>query len=344
MGPLLFLIYLNDLPDGLTSICKIFADDTSLFSRAINKKKSEIEPNKDLKLISHWAYQWKMLFNPDPSKQATEFCFSRKRDNVPHKLLTFNNNKIQSAPAQKHLGLALGSKLDFNQHIDDKIYKCNKIIGTMRRLSMTLSRKSLLTTYKSFVRPLLDYADIICDKPYNESFKEKLEAVQYNACFAITAAIRGTSRERLYSELDLEILNNRRWSCQLLFFQKIIKGFSPSYLQKILYFRNVQHYQTRSNSMKIIEQIKARTKAFENSFFPFCIEEWLKLSDEIQSIESSKKFKKTILDITRPKENSIYTIHDISGLKLLTRLRLNFSHLKEHKFRHHFKDITHLWF
>ena len=202
----------------------------------------------------------------------------------------------------------------------------------MRRLSMTLSRKSLLTIYKSFVRPLLDYADIIYDKPYNESFKEKLEAVQYNACLAITGAIRGTSRERLYRELGLETLNNRRWSRKLFFFHKIIKGFSPSYLQKILCFRNVQHYQTRSKSTKIIEQIKARTKAFENSFFPYCIKEWLKLSDEIRSIESSKQFKKTILDFIRPKENSVYAIRDISDLKLLTRLRLNFSHLNVHKF------------
>ena len=140
-----------------------------------------------------------MHFNPDPTKQATEVCFSHKRDNVPHEPLTFNNNKIQSAPAQKHLGLILDSKLDFNQHIDDKINICNKLIRTMR----TISRKSLLTICKSFVRPLLDYADIIYDKPYNESFKEKLEAVQYNACLAITGAIRGTSRERLYRELGL---------------------------------------------------------------------------------------------------------------------------------------------
>ena len=120
--------------------------------------------------------------------------FSHKRDKVPHEPLTFNNNKIQSAPVQKHLGLILDSKLDFNQYIDDKINKCNKIIGTMRRLSMTLSRKSLLTIYKSFVRPLLDYADIIYDKPCNETFKGKLEAVQYNACLAITGAVRGISR------------------------------------------------------------------------------------------------------------------------------------------------------
>ena len=85
-----------------------------------------------------------MLFNPDPTKQATEVCFSHKRDNVTHEPLAFNN-KIQSEPAQKHLGLILDSKLDFNQHIDDKINKCNKIIGTVRRISMTLSRKSSLT-------------------------------------------------------------------------------------------------------------------------------------------------------------------------------------------------------
>ena len=97
-------------------------------------------------------------------------------------------------------------------------------------------------------------------------FKEKLEAVQYNVCLAITGAIRGTSRERFYRELGLETLNNRGWSRQLFFSHKIIKGFSPSSLQKILCFRNVQHYQTRSKSTKIIKKIEARTKAFENFF------------------------------------------------------------------------------
>ena len=74
---------------------------------------------------------------------------------------------------------------------------------------MTLSRKSLLTIYKSSVRLLLRYADIIYDNPCNETCKGKLEAVQYNACLAITDAIKGTSRECLYRELGLETLNDR---------------------------------------------------------------------------------------------------------------------------------------
>ena len=64
----------------------------------------------------------------------------------------------------------------------------------------------------------------------------------------------------------------------------------------------------------------------------------MKLSDEIRSIESSKQFKKTIVDFIMPKENCIDAIHDISGLKLLTSQRLNFSHLNEHKFWHSYKD------
>ena len=76
----------------------------------------------------------------------------------------------------------------------------------MKRLSLTLSRKSLLTKNKSFVRPILDYADIIYDKTFNESFKRKIEMVQYRAALVITGAIKGTSRDRLYQELGLESL------------------------------------------------------------------------------------------------------------------------------------------
>ena len=80
LGQRLFLIYISGLPDGLTSMCKIFADDTSLFSKVIDKKDSNSQLNSDLAKISKWALQWKISFNPDPNKQATEVRFSNKRD------------------------------------------------------------------------------------------------------------------------------------------------------------------------------------------------------------------------------------------------------------------------
>ena len=133
--------------------------------------------NNGLKIISNWAIQWKMLFNPDPNKQAVEMLFSKKREKDNYPLLTFNGDKIQTAISQKHLRLVLDSKLDFNEHISNKINKCNKVIGIMKKHSLFLSRKTLLKNYKSFVRPSLHCADIIYGKPFNDYFKTKIEMI-----------------------------------------------------------------------------------------------------------------------------------------------------------------------
>ena len=74
-----FLIYINDLPENLVSVSKLFADDTCIFSTVSNIKKSSEDLNRDLTTINNWAFQWKMNFNPDPTKQATEVIFSRKK-------------------------------------------------------------------------------------------------------------------------------------------------------------------------------------------------------------------------------------------------------------------------
>ena len=85
-------------------------------------------------------------------------------------------------------------------------------------MSISFPRNALLRIYKSFIRPHLDYTDIIYDKPNNASFKTKIENVQYRVCIAITGVIQGTSRERLYRELGLESLADRRWIRKFVFF------------------------------------------------------------------------------------------------------------------------------
>ena len=84
-----------------------------------------------------------------------------------------------------------------------------KTIGLLRKLQNTLPRQALITMYKVFVRPDLHYGDILCDQAYNASFHQKLDKIQYNAYIAITGAIRGTSKEKIYQELDLESLKSR---------------------------------------------------------------------------------------------------------------------------------------
>ena len=195
-----------------------------------------------------------MVFNPDPRKQATEVYFSRKQNQDTSLPLEFNDNTVQVVEVLKHLGLSLDKKLDFNIRVDNKINKCNKLIGIMKRLSLSISRNSILTIYKTIVRPHLDHADIIYDKPGNVNFESKLERVQYKACLAITGAIQGTNRGSIYAQLGPESLLARRWYQKLIFFYKTVHSLSPIYLTAYINFACEKIHNTRLSSQRHLEE------------------------------------------------------------------------------------------
>ena len=111
---------------------------------------------------------------------------------------------------QKHLGVYLDQKLNFSHHIKEKVTKANKGIAVIKNLQIKIPRNLSLIIYKSFIRPYLNYADIINNQPNNNSFKNKLERNQYNAALATTGAIRGTPRHKTYKKLGLESLQSKR--------------------------------------------------------------------------------------------------------------------------------------
>ena len=117
LGPLLFFIYINDLEQNIKSNVNFFADDTMLFSVVNNPSISASELNQDLKGISQWAYQWKMEFNPDLNKQATEPLFSSKKTSPNHPSLFFNESIVPKVNEQKYLGLILDSKVNEQNHL-----------------------------------------------------------------------------------------------------------------------------------------------------------------------------------------------------------------------------------
>ena len=118
LGSLLFLIYVNDLPDGLSSNSKLSPDDTSLFSVVHDINTFAIELNSDLKKNNDWAFQWKMTFNPDRNKQNQEIIFSRKLKKAAHPPLLFKNNNVSQVNYQTHHGVILDVKLIFEEQND----------------------------------------------------------------------------------------------------------------------------------------------------------------------------------------------------------------------------------
>ena len=207
LGPLFFLVYINDLVENDE---KLFADDTSLFTVVYVEGIAADQLNRDLKVISDWAYQWKMQFNPDKNKQAIQVIFSQKRTKPAHPPIFLNESEVKIKHEQKHLGMILDSCLNFNSHVREKIISARYyhiiiiIIGVIRYLSKYVSRDVLDQMYKLYVRPHLDYGDIIYhkhDPDLKLDFTKKLESTQYSAALAVSGAWCGTRRQKLYDEL-----------------------------------------------------------------------------------------------------------------------------------------------
>ena len=186
-------------------------------------------------------------------------------------------------PVHKHLGLLFDSQLNFQHHLKEKISKANKGIGVIKKLSYYLPRSSLVTIYKMFVRPHLDYADIIYDRPNNKLFKSKLESIQYNAALAISGAIRGTSMEKIFNELGFEYLADRRWLSRLSFFYKLNNRSKPSYLCNVVP-KVVSQYRTRNQPP--VCNFTPRTDLFSFSFFPYTVRTWNLLDPSIRNLPS----------------------------------------------------------
>ena len=143
LGPLFFLIHINDLSVDIMSTVKLFADDTPLFASIHDAKTTAYELNKDLQKIAKWVHRLKMSFNPDLNKQAQEVIFSRKMTKSSHPQVFFNNISVSCVSFQKHLGIYLDEKLNFNHHVKEKIIKAMKGIGAIKRFSKMLPWHSL---------------------------------------------------------------------------------------------------------------------------------------------------------------------------------------------------------
>ena len=266
----------------MKSNVNLFADDTMLFSIVKYPVISANELNHDLNIINQWAYQWKMEFNPDPSKQATEVLFSCKRNRPIHPSLFFNGTVVPKVNEQKHLSLILDSRLSFERHVNEKIIKAKKCIGIIKYLSKFLPLKTLDQMYNALVRCHLDYCDIIYHIPAStsqlnlgvtlNSLMEKVERIQYQAALAVTGTWQGSNRAKLYEELGWETLSDRRWCRRILQICKIKNNMTPPYLSDKL--PPIRRLLSRLGNTNTFHEIRCKTSRYKNSFFPDAINSW----------------------------------------------------------------------
>ena len=163
------------------------------------------------------------------------------------------------------------------------------------------------------------------------NFTQRLEQTQYSAALAVTGAWRGKSRQRLYDELGWETLYHRRWYRRLCHFFTLKSSHSTEYLFSEIPPERKVMYSLRNP--RVYDENIVRTVRFSNTYFQNSLHEWKLLDNEIKSSRSISEFKRKLLQIIKPVKNSLYNISDIDSIKYLTKLRLKFSALNEHKFQ-----------
>ena len=253
---------------------KLVADDSSLFIRVKDINFAHNQIVADLHTITIWANQWKMTFNPDITKKATEITFSSKYKKGTYPPLVFNGVPVARESSTKHLGVVLDDRLSFRKHIKEAIVKAKKGLALMKFLSKWVTSTILDKTYKLYVRPHLDYGDIIYDGQLIDMM-HALESMQYQAGLIVSKCWKGTNRQKLYNELGWESLSERRVYRRFALYFKIINNETPEYLRE-----HIHHLPNK------------RTLRYEKSFFPFCDLNWNNVDEKIRSASNLNLFKK----------------------------------------------------
>ena len=161
-----------------------------------------------------------MSFNPDATKQAEQVIFSSKSIKAVHPLIYFSNSAVVTVPHHKHIGLVLDESLTFAEHIKEAVIKARRDMGIIRLMARYVHRDVLDQMYKLYVRPHLDYGDVIYHNQ-NLHLMSKLESTQYDAALAVSGAWRETSTDKVLEELDWEALAHRRWLGAFVSFIKL---------------------------------------------------------------------------------------------------------------------------
>ena len=278
LGPLLFLVYINDIIDGLSCNIKLFADDTTLYITYNDEHLAHQVINENLEKVSDWARKWLVSFSPSKTKAMT--ISFKKRNPEP---LQFDHKNLDDVSEHKHLGLTLSSNLTWSSHINNIISEATRMSDVLKRLKYDLDRSTLEKIYFSFIRPKLEYAAHIWDN-CSKKDSDKLEQFQIEIAKTVTGARKGTSHDLLYSELKWETLSQRRTNSKLLNIHRIVNNNAPSYMCNLIPQNNEDNrYNLRNKSE--VKMPKTRTETFRRSFIPSSINLWNNLEHEYRLLD-----------------------------------------------------------
>ena len=316
LGPLLFLTYINDLPDGLLGLTRLFADDTSNSHRSSSTEELQTATDYDFSAINTWSNNWLVKFNLAKTKIL---IFGASETQKETTTFTFDNSVITPVTTHKHLGIIFSDNGKWTAHIDAITAKLSKQIAVLRKLKYKITREFLSNMYITFIRPTMEYASEVWDN-LTQFDADRLEKFQLEAARIVTGLPSYCSRSVLYFETGWETLAKRREKRKLTLLYKIKNGISPDYLSELLPPTIGDNMPCNLRHNNDIQIPYCRLNIYKNSFFPSTISRWNKLPLATRNSISVNQFKSRL--------NASYQNSNRSKFFLCGCRKLNVLHTK----------------
>ena len=284
LGPVLFIIFINDLPDLTQNICKIFADDTKIYG----SDDKFVSIQDDLFKLMQWSNTWQLHFNTD---KCSVLHMGKKNKQHTYFMDEDRTKELKTIQSEKDVGVTFSTNMKFDLHISNIINKANKLTGLIKRSFNHLDKNKLVMLYKSIVRPHLEYANVIWHPAFKRQ-RKNLEKVQRRAT-KIVSEFRDMSYEERLKALNLPSIKYRQLRGDLIQTYKIIHNIDNVDTDKLFKFQTSSN--TRNSEFKLFKEF-AKTKTRSN-FLTYRINNILNsLSVQTRTAKNVNNFK-TLVDI-----------------------------------------------
>ena len=275
LGPCLFLAYINDLPDSITSRARLFADDTIVYM-TIKSQADSLLLQKDLDRLQVWEHNWKMEFNPE---KCEVLHISKKKKPLIHPYI-LHGKTLKNTESSKYLGVTITKDLNWTKHINSTVAKAKNSLRFIKRNVKSSNVEVKEAAYTTYVRPQLEYCSVVWH-PWQKYLTNKIEGVQRAAArYCLNNYDYTSSVSNMLTLLKWESLAQRRICTSLILIYKI---------QHNLVHVDHHHLTPTRNQNFLIPQ--SRTQYHMNSFFPRTIRYWNGLPNQVKLSPSLDAFR-----------------------------------------------------
>ena len=282
LGPILFLAFINDMPDCVQSRCRLFADDSIIY-RTVNTDSDANILQRDLDALHKWETDWGMSFNPS---KCNILHVSRKKHPPHHHPYSLKGTVLEEVTDATYLGVQISSDLSWHKQCNKAAAKGNRTLGFIKRNIKASLRKTREYAYQTLVRPTVEYASSVWS-PHQKALKYNIERVQRRAARYVTKKYDWKcSVTDMLEDLSWETLEQRRMKARVVMGYRIVNHLVQIPDNQLV----PTTVETRGHSKKF-HQLSTRTNYYKATFFPAMIPLWNSLPETVASASSLEDFK-----------------------------------------------------